>query len=442
MTTRETAGPRKWQEEYQRKLTTPEEAVKVVKSGDTVVIPLGREPEALGFALAARAGELRDIDLLVNAPGLDFGWYDPGWEESFRVAVAYVFPRGVSREFMDARRGDFLIQSVFGAPWDLPEEPTDVVMVEVSPPDRNGFCSFGTSLWDKREQCARARVVLAEVNDRLIRTHGTNYVHVSEIDAFVEHSRSSGWGYHPPAPSEEVRTIARFVNELIRDGDTIQFGTGTISEALPNAGALDGKNDLGLHTEMTARGLVRLVREGAINGKRKTIHPGKAIATALGGAREDVEFIHENPLFEAHSVHHVSHPRTICQNDNMVAVNQALAIDLTGQVASESFGPRMWSGSGGQPAFAIGSLMAKNGRSIMVLPSTAKGDTISRIIPVHDAGTVITVPRTAADVVITEHGVARLRGRTIRERAEALIAIAHPDHRAELRRQARKLYWE
>lgn len=430
-----------WQDEYRRKVKSADEAVRLIKDGDSVVIPLGREPEALGLALAARKDELRDIRLTVYAPGLDFGWYDPGWEESFRVTVAYVFPRGISREFMDARRGDFLIQSVFGAPWDMADEPLDVALVEVSPPDRHGFCSFGTSLWDKREQCARARTVLAEVNDRLIRTHGTNYIHVSQVAAFVEHSRSTGWGHGPPQPPPEAAAIARFVNELVRDGDTLQFGAGTTSEALPNAGALEGKNDLGLHSEMTARGLVRMVREGVINGRRKSLHPGKVIATAVGGAREDLEFINENPLFEVHSVHYVSHPRTICQNDSMVAVNNALAVDLTGQIASESFGPRMWSGAGGQPAFAVGALMARNGRSITVLPSSAKEGTVSRIVAQHATGTVITVPRTAADLVVTEHGVARLRGRTQRERAEALIAIAHPDHRAELRREAQKLYW-
>jgi 4-hydroxybutyrate CoA-transferase len=431
-----------WRDEYQRKLVSAEEAVSGIKSGDTVSIPLGREPEALGLALAARGDELSDVKIMVYSPGLDFGWYDPGWEEIFKVKVGFVFPRGIAREWIDARRGDFQVGSVAGAHPYYNENPLDAVLVEVSPPDNNGFCSFGASLWDKREQIGRARLVLAEVNKRLIRTHGDNFVHVSDIDYFVEHTRSGGWGASTHGkPVEHVTAIAGYVNELIRDGDTLQVGAGTTSEALVEAGAFAGKQELGVHTEMTPRGIVRLIREGVITGARKSIHTGKLVAAAVGGSREDMEFIDGNPTFELFSVYYVVDIRTIASNDNMVAINNALAVDLTGQIASESLGPRMWSGAGGQPSFAIGAMLSRGGRSITVLPSRAVNGTLSRIVSCHAPGTIITVPRTAADYVVTEYGVASLRGRSQRERAEALIAIAHPDFRVELGREARTLYW-
>ncbi len=431
-----------WREEYQRKLVSAEEAVQSVKSGDTVSIPLGREPEALGLALAARGGEVENVKIVAYSPGLDFGWYDEGWEEIFKVKVGFVFPRGIAREWMDSRRGDFQIGSVAGAHPYYTEDPLDVVMVEVSPPDEHGFCSFGASLWDKREQIQRARVVLAEVNDRLIRTAGENWVHVSQIDCFVEHRRTTGWGASTHGePGDHVKAIAGYVNELIRDGDTVQVGAGTTSEALVNAGAFDGKHDLGVHTEMTPRGIVRLIREGVITGARKSIHKGKLVAAAVGGRRDDMEFIDGNPLFELYSVYYVVDIRTIASNDNMVAINNAMAVDLTGQIASESIGPRMWSGAGGQPSFAIGAMLSRGGRSVTVLPATAAGGALSRIVATHVPGTVVTVPRTAADYVVTEYGVAGLRGKSQRERAMELINIAHPDFRADLRREAENLFW-
>lgn len=432
-----------WQEEYKRKLVTAEEAVKVIKSGDHVKFTIGREAEALGFALAVRKDELRGVQVTIPSPGIDFGWYDAGWEESFEIKASYLFPKGVAREWMDARRGDYIVTSPMAVPFQ--GEPgvkdIDVLLTELSPPDEHGFCSFGASLWNKKDDVQRAKMVIAEVNARLIRTFGDNFVHVSEIDYFVEHTRTTGWGFQPPAPPPEAKTIAGYVSELVQDGDTIQVGAGNTSEALPTAGAFDGKHGLGMHTEMTARGIVKLIKEGVITGRRKTLHPGKVIATAVGGTREDMAFINNNPMFEVYSVYYVSNPRTISQNDNMVAINQAMAVDLTGQMASESIGPRVWSGSGGQPAFAFGALYSRGGRFVIVLPSTAAGGTVSRIVPYFLPGTIVTVPRTCADLVVTEYGIARLRGKTQRQRALELISVAHPDFRAELKREAEKLFW-
>ncbi len=438
-----------WQEEYKRKLVSPEEAVKAVKSGDRVVIPVGRDPLALGLALAARKDELRGITIFVQTPSRDFGWYDSGWEESFQVQTATILP--VVKEMMAERRCDLTVGFLdFASDPATSAEMIDVVMVEVSPPDRHGYCSFGASLWNKREQAKAARVVLAEVNRHLIRTFGENYIHVSDIDYFVEHTptgrelTSTGLMGKTREPGTHVGRIAGYVSTLIRDGDTIQIGGGSASEPLPMAGALDGKHDLGWHSEATPMGIIRLVREGVITGARKSLDKGKAVATALGGGTpEDMEFVNENPLFELHSVVYVNDVKVISAQHNMVAINTALTVDLGGQIGAESVGTSIVSIAGGQPAFAIGAVLAPGGRSISCVPSTAttaKG-LVSRIVPSLDKGTLVTVPRTAADYVVTEYGIAKLRGKTQRQRAEELIAIAHPDFRPELRREAKKLLW-
>ena len=437
-----------WQEEYKKKLTTPEEAVKAVKSGDRVVIPMGREPQALGLALACRRDELKNVEVLVSTIGIDFGWYDPGWEESFTVRTRYVYPRGIGREWMDRKQGDYVISLVGLLLKGEVERPAefrapDVVLVEISPPDEHGFCSFGASVWDKKEQALAARVVLAEVNANLIRTYGDNFIHVSQVEYFVEHTPSErAWKFEKTEVSETVKTIAGYVSTLVKDGDTIQVGLGRASYPLVDAGAFDNKHDLGVHSEVLPPGLPRLVESGVVTGKYKTLHKGKVVATACGGARgSDMRFYNMNPVAELYASSYVINVRTIAAHENMVAINNALCIDMTGQVASESFGSRMYGGTGGQTEFAIGAPLSKGGRSIIVLPSTAGGGKYSRIVPALVEGTIVTVPRTFTDYVVTEFGIARLLGKSQQQRAEELIAIAHPDFRVELREAAQKLFW-
>ena len=434
-----------WQADYERRFVSADEAVKQVKSGDRVVFTTGREPQQLGLALAARREELRRVRIHVHTPGHDFGWYDEGWEDAFEVTVGYVFPQGVAREALDSKRVNQNVWSIYMGAIEL--EPIDVLLTEVSPPDKHGYCSFGASVWNKAEQIASSRLVIAEVNQHLIRTFGDNRIHYSEIDYFVEHVSS---GRRPggrdllgrdPTPTEEQIQIARHLASLIHDGDTIQIGVGRGTEPLPRLGFLDDKNDLGWHSEVTPPGIIDLVRRGIMTGKRKTLDRGKAVACAIGsGTPDDLAYVDMNPKFELRSQLYVNDPRVIAAQDNQVAINNAIAIDLTGQIASESIGPRMWSGAGGQPPFAMGAFLAKNGRSITVLPATAQGGKVSRIVAQHPAGTVITVPRTVADIVVTEYGIARLRGAGVRQRAEQLIAIAHPAFRDQLREEARRLY--
>lgn len=433
------------QEEYKRKTVSPEEAVQVIKSGDRVVFA-APEPLTLGLALAARRGELKDVKVLVYGPSRDFGWYDPGWEDSFQISIGYVLP--IARQMMEERRGDYLVPSLFAYPVVESMEKADVYMVQLSPPDEHGFCSFGNSLWDKKKRVKEAKIVMAEVNENFIRTYGDNFIHISEIDYFVEHTptgRIPGatdiLGRKTSGPGEVEKKIADYIGTLINDGDVLEIGVGGTAEWIVPLGALDNRRDLGWFSENTVRGIATLVRNGVINGSRKTIHRGKAVGTAVGGGtKEEMDFINMNPQFEVYGSDYILNPGVIAQNDNQVAINSAISVDLTGQIASESAGSTMVSGTGGQLAFAIGANLSRGGRNITVFRSTARGDKVSRIVPMLEPGSIVTVPRTLADLIVTEYGIASLKGKTQRERALELIAIAHPDFRAELKNEANKLF--
>jgi 4-hydroxybutyrate CoA-transferase len=436
-----------WRDLIGKRLLPVDEAAALVRSGDRVAFTTGREPHALALALAARKHELHGVQIFSPSPTYDLPWFDEGWEDSFAVTVGYVFPRGAAREAFDAKRLDQSIGTVVFRT-DEPAESYDVVLTEVTPPDVHGFCGFGPSVYNKAEMIRAAKLSLAEVNERLIRTYGDNWIHHSEIDYFVEHPAS---GRRPgqtdllnrprAAPSARQCAIAEHVAALIEDGDTLQIGVGSATEPLPNLGILDRRTDLGWHSEVTPPGIIRLVAGGVVTGRHKTLDTGKCTATAIGGGTVDeMAYVHMNPLFELRRIGYVNSVMTVASQQNMIAINNALSIDLTGQIASESIGPRMWSGAGGQPAFVIGALHAKHGRSVTVLPATTTDGRYSRIVPLLAEGTVVTVPRTMADIVVTEYGTAQLRGKSTRQRVEALIAIAHPDFRGELREQARRLH--
>ncbi len=438
-----------WRDYYKKRVVSSEEAAKLIKSGDKVGFPYGREPLALGLALAARKDELRDVKVFVRTPSIDFGWYDPGWEDSFKVVISYVLP--ITREALAERRVDFLPGGLMGPTADSPViSDIDVLLIELSPPDEHGFCGFGASVWGKKKSVQCAKTVIAEINQNLIRTYGDNFIHVSEIDYFTEHVSGGGvpggtdlLGRKAQEPGQVEKDIAEYVGSLVNDGDCLQIGVGSTSEWVARLGVLDNKVDLGWHSETTPRGALKLARKGVITGKRKNINQGKFVAIAVGGGdREDMDFVNGNPTFELYDADYVLNPGVISANDNVVSVNSAVAVDLTGQIAAESIGPMMVSGSGGQPAFAIGAQLSTGGRFVTSLPSTARGGAISRIVPRLQAGTIVTVPRTLADIVVTEYGIARLRGKTQRERALELIAIAHPDFRAELKKEAQELYWQ
>lgn len=433
--------------DYESKFITAEQAAGFVKSGDYVVFTSGREAQSVGLAIAARKDQLQRVRVLVSTPTYDFGWYDEGWEDSFEITVR--MPTATCQEAIDARRVDFDPGGVipFVEIGDIYR--ADVLLTEVSPPDKNGFCSFGSSVWAKKRQIESAKLVIAEVNKKLIRTYGGNYVHVSEIDHFVEHQSlgvgpggGSLAGRALKEPEPYLHEIKKNVASLLRDGDTIQIGVGRTTEPLVGLGLFDGRNDLGWHSEATPPGVISLVRSGVINGKRKTVNQGKVVVTSIGGSSaEEMDWVDQNPMFHLIDVADLEDMRLIAAHDNMVAINNALAVDLMAQATAETIDNRWLAQAGGQLAFALGALFSKGGRSILVLPSTAKRGTVSRIVPRLAEGTVTTLTRNMADYVVTEYGVAQLRGKSLRQRATALIAVAHPDFREELTCEARKLLW-
>jgi 4-hydroxybutyrate CoA-transferase len=434
-----------WRIQYEKKFISPDQAASMVTSGDTVVFTIGREAFACGLALAARKSELKDVKILAATPSYDFGWYEEGWQDSFNVTVSV--PTGVCQEALDAHRCDFLIYPPLENL--QPQEVPDFLFTEVSTPDDKGFCSFGNSLWNKKSQIQKTheagKVVIGEVNKNLIRTYGDNFIHISEIDYFVEHISSGGdvakgslAGRALKEPEPYLRDIAGYVSELIGDGDTIQIGVGRTTEPLVQLGMLDGKQDIGYHSEATPRGIISLIREGVINGKRKSLNPGKVVVTSIGGGtREEMEWVHMNPLFLLVTYEYLEDLRIIAAHENMTAINNALMIDLWGQITAESIGFRILSTPGGQPPFVFGALQAKNGKSITVLPSTARGK--SRIVPSLPQGTIVTIPKYFTDYVVTEYGIARLRGKTVKQRAQELISVAHPDFRSGLMKEVKQI---
>jgi len=436
-----------WQEEYKGKYVSPEEAVRVIEPGDTVVIPVGTEVQALSRALMNRRGELRDVTVLLRMPRYDLGWLSGDFAEAFNV-ILDTQPASLGAKAMNEKRVDlipFLYGLRFKGEHDVRRkaQDVDVVMIVVSPPDKDGFCSFGLYLSHKKDYTSRTKKILAEVSDSPamnVRTAGDNYIHVSEIDYFVEHI---------PVPIREPqqehddidRKIAEYVATIVRDGDTLELGPG-LAASLPGLGTFDERCDLGIHSPIIGLGLLDLIRRGIVTGKRKNLDPGKSVSSGFRWVEreEDIAFIDGNPVFQVRNSSYVNDIRVIASNDRMVAINGILAIDLAGQIAADSIGTRMFGGAGGQVDFGIGAVLSTGGCSISVLRSTASRDTISRILPTFEPDTIVSLPWTFTDYVVTEFGVANLLGKSRRQRAQELISIAHPDFRSELRRKAQRLF--
>ena len=433
-----------WRERYADKLTTPEEAVRVVRDGDRVVIGMHYQtPLGLCRALAARANELHGVEI-ENSIATFASWWQDDAPNNFNVRSFFL--QASDRPAM--RKG--LLDYVIAPPtrsdesyW-LDRKP-DVFLTSVSPPDDEGWCSFGMSVWGGPEVAAVATHVIGEVNERFIRTAGVNRIHISQIETLVEAPKEWKFLRRAPRTEEEdefTAVICSLVaSEIMQDGDTFQLGTGTVSAAM--APFLSEKRDLGVHTELIFGGIPALVEQGVVTGARKTVHPGKIVGASFGPLTAD-EFaqVDGDARYELYTMSHTNDIQVIAAHDNMVVVNNALLVDLTGQINGETIGPEVYSGTGGAFAFAVGALHAKNGRSVTVLPSTSvvNGERRSRIVPMLPQGSAVTVTRGYADIFVTEFGVARIKGGTLRRRIEELVAIAHPDFRAELRADARRLY--
>jgi len=419
-----------WIDQYRSKLVTAREAVNCVESGMRVYIHPGcAEPEALVEALMARAPYVKNVELLHLLTSGTSPYCAPEMSEHFRHNALFV--GGNVREAVNAGRADYtpIFLSEVEALFESGEMPIDVAFIQVSPPDPHGYCSFGVGVDITLTAAKYAHRVVAQVNAQMPRTYGDSFIHVSEIDSIVELSRPL-CELRKQSSNDIYEQIGVRVASLIEDGSVLQCGIGAIPDAiLPN---LMDRKDLGIHTEMISDNVIPLIEAGIINGRRKNLKPRKIILGFVLGTRQLFDFIDENPIFEFHPSAYTNDPYRIAMNDRMIAINSAIEVDLTGQVCAESIGPQFYSGFGGQLDFIRGAARSKFGKPIIALPSTAKDDTISRIVPRLAPGAGVLTGRGDVHYVVTEHGVAYLHGRNIRQRAEALIQIAHPKFRDEL----------
>ena len=428
-----------WTDQYRSKLMTAREAVSCVESGMRLFIHQGcAEPEALVEALMVRAPFVKNVEVMHLLTMGTSPYCVPEMAEHFRHNALFV--GGNVREAVNDGRADYtpIFLGEIEALFENGEMPIDVAFIQVSPPDSHGYCSFGVAVDLTLTAAKCARRVVAQVNAQMPRTYGDSFIHVSDLDAIVEVSRPLCELQKQPS-SELFRAIGTHVASLIDDGACLQLGIGGIPDAILSD--LMDRKDLGVHTEMLSDSAIPLIDAGVINGERKNFKPRKIILSFVLGTRKLFDFLDENPVFEFHPSAYTNDPFRIAQNHRMVAINSAIEVDLTGQVCAESIGPQFYSGFGGQLDFVRGAARSKGGKPIIALPSTARHETVSRIVPrlAHGAGVLTT--RGDVHYVVTEYGIAYLHGRTIRQRAEALIQIAHPKFHDELYQYCEQQRW-
>jgi acyl-CoA hydrolase len=425
--------------EYKKKLRTANEALRCVQSGMRVYIQPGcAEPETLVEALIQRAPFVQDVEIVHMMTMGKAPYVAPEMAGHFRHNA--VFIGGNVRDAINEGRADYTpvylseIEDLF----ESGAMPLDVALIEVSPPDSHGFCSFGVGVDTTLTAARLARYVVAQVNDEMPRTYGDSFIHVNKIDAIVESSRPLCALKKPEVTDMQI-AIARNVASLIEDGSVLQTGIGGIPDAvLP---LLMDRKDLGVHSELVSDGVIPLIDAGVITGARKNFKPRKIILGFALGSKNLFDYVDNNPIFEFHPTAYTNDPALIARNDKMVAINSALQVDITGQVCSDSIGTYFYSGIGGQVDFLRGASRSKGGKAIIALCSTAKGGTISRITPMLAPGAGVVTSRGLIRYVVTEYGVAYLHGKSIRERAQALIEIAHPKFREELYDYCERTKW-
>ncbi|MEM2870732.1 MAG: GNAT family N-acetyltransferase [Thermoplasmata archaeon] len=432
---------RVFREKYPEKFAPEERVFSLIRPGDRIFIGTGcGEPQYLVSALikyveahpkAFFDAEVIHVWTLGVAP-----YADERFKENFRHNSFFI---GESTRAA-VNRGDADYTPIFLSA--VPElfrrkmVPVDVALVQVSPPDAHGHMSLGISVDIVKAAIESADHVIAQVNSFMPRVHGDTFVNIKDIDYIIHHDEPL-MEYHPEVSDEIARSIGRYVSNLIRDGDTIQVGYGSLPNAILSS--LGEKKHLGVHTELLTDGIVELMKEGVVDNSMKTIDRGKTVATFSMGKRSTYEFLHDNPIIEFRPVEYVNNPMIIAQNRNMTAINSALEIDLTGQATGDSLGKIFYSGVGGQADFMRGAVLSKGGKAILALQSTAGNGAFSRIVPVLKEGAGVTLTRGDIHYVVTEHGIAYLHGKNIRERAMDLIAIAHPKFRPWLIQEAKKL---
>lgn len=423
-----------WKQKYASMLATPDEAVARLRPGHRIFIGTGcGVPLNLIRAMTRRGPELGDTELVHL---LTFGEapYTVGEMRRYFRVNSFFIAQNV-RDVIQQGLGDYTPIHLSDIPrlFNSGQLPLDVALIQVTPPDRNGMCSLGISVDIVKSAAENASLVIAEVNPNMPRTHGNSCLHVYDMDVLVPVDTPL---LEVPeiVPTEEARQIAEHIAALVEDGSTVEFGIGRIPQALMKL--LVGKRDLGIHTEMLTDGIVDLVESGAVTGLRKKVDRGKIVASFCLGSRRLYDFIDNNPLFAFHPTEYVNDPSVISQQTKMVAINTALQVDLTGQVCADSLGEQFYSGVGGQVDFNRGAAKAPGGRAIIALPSTAENGTVSRIVTHLTEGAGVVTTRAGVHYVVTEYGVAYLHGKSVQERALALITIAHPKFRPQLLREA------
>jgi len=435
---------RNWREIYESRLTSSDEALKAVKSGNRIYLTGNASvPQELLAALVRRAPQLRDVEVFQPLSICSPDYVEPGMEKHIRVNAFFI--SHTIRQAVNEGRADF-------TPSFLSEQPLmfknghltlDVALAHVSPPDEQGYCSLGAEAGLAITSVECGKTIIAQVNRQMPRTMGDTLMHVSRIRHLVESDaplaqRAMG----DEADLETTEKIATHIAGLIPDGATMQLGIGSIPDAVLKH--LHAKKDLGIHSELISDGVIELVEKGVINNSCKTLHPGKIVCGFLLGTDRLYNWTNNNPLLEMHRSEYVNDPFTVAQNDRMVAVNSAIEVDLTGQVCADSIGPRLYSAVGGQLDFIYGASRSKGGVPVITMPSTStlrNGTRVSKIVPMLKQGAGVVTSRNHVHFVVTEYGVASLYGKSIRQRTRELIKIAHPEFRQEITRQARELHY-
>ena len=428
-----------WTDQYKQKVVTPAEAVKAVKSGDRVFLTGNCSvPNIILSALVDRAPELKDVEICQALTIGSADYVSPEMEGHLRVNTMFISHN--IREAVQNGRADFtpVLLSEFPLLFKDKILPLNVAFVHLSPPDPHGYCSYGLEVGLSKTPAESADIIIAEVNEQMPRTLGDSFIHVSALDYIVpvdyplpELPMGDG------KPSDTVKKIAGYIADLIPDEATMQMGIGAIPDAVLNY--LFDKKDLGIHTELFSDGVIDLVEAGVLTNSKKTLHPGKIVVGFILGTKRLYDWVHNNPLIEFLRTEYINDPFIVSQNDRMVAVNSAIEIDLTGQICADSIGTKLYSGVGGQLDFIYGASRSKGGVPIIAVPSTAKD--FSRIVPTLKKGAGVVTTRNHIHYVVTEYGVADLYGKTIHERAQSLIDVAHPQFREELTKEAKALHY-
>jgi 4-hydroxybutyrate CoA-transferase len=429
-------------EVYQSRVTSPEEAVKAIQSGNRIFLTGNVSvPKTVLAALVKRAKELKDVEICQALTVGPADYVAPEMQGHIRVNTMFISPN--IREAVHDGRADFtpVLLSEFPLLFKNRVLPIDAALIHVSPPDEHGFCSLGVEVGLTKSAAESAKIIVAEVNEQMPRTLGDSFIHVSRLTHIVPVNYPiAEMPMAEEGNTEVVERIASHIAELIPDGATMQMGIGAIPDAVLKY--LFQKKDLGVHSELFSDGVIDLVEAGVLTNARKTLHPGKIVSGFVLGTKRLYDWVDDNALIELHRTEYVNDPFVIAQNERMVAINSAIEVDLTGQVCADSIGPKLYSGVGGQLDFIYGASRSKGGVPVIALPSTTTfkdGTVISKVVSMLKQGAGVVTTRNHVRFIVTENGVAELYGKTIRQRAQALINVAAPQFREELTRQAKEL---